>query len=159
MSLSKPGAKKPKITPKEALEILKRHEPEFAEYKAKKDQDLLRAAAEIDMLERRITEQVEYLLLPGGDSIAIRTCFTETEETELRGLLEKTAVGDKAARNEFLAKITHNPIITAEWLTQNPDKIAVQDLLDVMYGWLEARKAKREDLAQRLKDLATFRGQ
>jgi hypothetical protein len=155
----KPKIRSPKITTEQALEILKRHEPEFAQFKVKKDQDLLRAAAEIDMLERRITEQVEYLTLPGGDSIAVRTCFTETEETELVALMNKTGTGDRGARNEFLAKIIHNPIITAAWLSEHPDKLAIQDLLDVMYGWLEIRKQKREELAQRLMDLASFRGQ
>jgi hypothetical protein len=72
--------------------------------------------------------------------------------------MQKTAVGNRAARNEFVAKITHNPLITPDWLEANPDKLAVQDLLDVIYGWAETRKRKREELAQRLDDLKSFRG-
>lgn len=144
-------------TLEQALEILRNAEPQLGQLKAKKDQELLRAAAEIDMLQRRVHEQADYLPLPGGATIAIRSCYTQAEEDRARDLLVKTGSGDVRARNEFLELVTQNPLITADYIEANPDKVAVQDLLDVMLGWLEDRKRKREDLARRLKDLRTFR--
>jgi hypothetical protein len=113
---------------------------------------------ELVMLKCRVQNQYELLALPGGDSIAVRTCLTEAEEGKLSDLFIR-AFGkqDSSAPYELIELCTANPHITAEWLKANPSEFSTQDMLDVLYGYLERKQAMRQETANRVMAIASFR--
>jgi hypothetical protein len=149
--------KRPRRTPKQALEILDRHKEEFRKSDEVRKNEEARWNREIAMLERRIPETANYLQLPGGqDAIAVRISYSVTEEAELVRILQHCG-SDPDAVYELIEKVTANPLITKDWLKENPGKFAINDFLEVLMGWLETRKARRVEIAARLAEVASFR--
>jgi hypothetical protein len=149
----------------ELLDVLNKERHNFSkfdEYDAQKAKDVsLKAEAwaeEISMLKQRVKNNYELLELPGGDVIAIRTCLTEREEEQMGELFTRAfAKGDTSAPYELIELCTANPNITADWLKSHPDEFATQDLLDVLYGYIERKQELRQETADRLMRIASFR--
>jgi len=140
------------------LAVLEQEKPNFSKFE---EHERIKSQAwteEIGMLKRRVEKRFEMLELPGGDSIAVRTCLTESEEARLGELFLRTfGKRDTDAPYELIELCTANPMITAEWLKSNPDEFATQDLLDVLYGYLERKQQMRQEQADRVMAIASFR--
>jgi hypothetical protein len=140
------------------LRVLEEERPNFSVFE---EYDRIKTEAwdsELDMLKRRVESRFEMLELPGGDSIAVRTCLTESEEARLGDLFLRTFSGkDTDAPYELIELCTANPRITAQWIKENPDEFATQDLLDVLYGYLERKQQIRQEQADRVRAIASFR--
>lgn len=140
------------------LRVLEQERPNFSKFEEHERVKSEAWADELGMLRRRVERRFEMLELPGGDSIAVRTCLTENEEARLGDLFVRTFSGkDTDAPYELIELCTANPQITAQWLKENPDEFATQDLLDVLYGYLERKQQMRQEQADRVMAIATFR--
>jgi hypothetical protein len=140
------------------LRVLEQEKPNFSKFEEHEVQKAEAWSGELAMLRRRVKTRFETLPLPGGDSIAVRTCLTESEEAHLAELFVKIfGKGDQDAPYEVIELCTANPEITEEWLRANPDAFAVQDLLDVLYGYLERKQALRQEAADRVRRIVSFR--
>jgi len=130
---------------------------EAAQAKAKKVSEWGPELAELAMLRNRIRTQNTALDLGNGDTITIRTHFSEAEEQDLQRLLIAIGKGDHLAPYKVIEMVTANELITSDWLLDHPNDFATQDALDVIVGYLETRDKEREDLVARINRLASFR--
>jgi len=125
---------------------------------------------EIAMLEKRTKTEIEEIDLGNGDTIAVWACLS-AEEVELLNYLQKSQTEILKGKNpmdatpeesqaldqiqrEIIELVTVNPYITAEWLKDNPDKFATQDVLVASIGYY-ARMGERVERAARTR---SFRG-
>jgi hypothetical protein len=140
------------------MEALNHERPNFRLFQDHDAQKQEMWQDELAMLKRRVETRVESLELPGGDSIAVRTGLTENEERRLTELFVKVfGKGDQDAPYELIELCTANELITAEWLRANPDAFSVQDMLGVLYGYLERKQQLRQEAADRVRSIASFR--
>jgi len=126
--------------------------------------------AEIVTLERRTRTEIEEIDLGNGDTIAVWACLSAEEnkllsylqkaQAEIAGgknpndLPEEDAEGLDEVQREIIELVTVNPVITAEWLRENPDKFATQDVLVASIGYY-SRMGERVERAARAR---SFRG-
>jgi len=103
------------------------------------DPDNERWTDEIAMLERRVRETTVDIDLGNGDKIPIRARLSDSEDARLTKLRLKLSKGggDKDAALEIAALVTANPLITVEWLKENPNKFAIVDLLEIIFSYFE----------------------
>lgn len=141
----------------EAKKVLREARPLFEERAKRELAEKERWQKEIEMLERRVHNEFVPVDLGNGDTIALRTCLSEKEEIKLKSLLNRWEKGDEKAAYEIVALVTANELITADWLKKNPDKFAVSDLLNVLFGMLEQRAAHHRETLARVKALTNFR--
>lgn len=168
------------IDPKEALVILKQHQPNFDKMQAAEISQTLRWQNEVAMLERRVQDVYEMVDLGNGDQIAVRTALSEEEMQVLQELEKRTyqiharikalnseeveeedKEAELASKHAELSEITYqqialmtaNPLITAEWLAENKAKWPVADALVILSAFMEASIRRRVD---RVKDIQSF---
>ena len=149
------------ISPEKQAQLLSVLEQEKSNFHVFDDHEKIKCEAwsnELSMLRRRVETRFEMLEIPGGDAIAVRTCLTEKEEDELGELLTRAFVkGDKDAPYEIIEMCTANPCITAQWLKENPDEFSTQDFLAVLYGYIDRKQEIRQEMADRVMKIASFR--
>lgn len=149
------------ISPEKQAQLLAVLEQEKPNFHVFDDHEKVKCEAwsnELSMLRRRVETRFEMLELPGGDCIAVRTCLTEAEEDRLGELLNRAFVkGDKDAPYEIIELCTANPCITAQWLKDNPEEFSTQDFLTVLYSYIERKQEIRQEMADRVMKIASFR--
>lgn len=108
---------------------------------------------ELAMLERRVKEEIALVDLGNGDTIAIRAGLSEAEAKRIQALsTERDGLSPEADAQrlediayEIVAIVTANPMITAEWLRENQDKIAVSDMLTISLSWYSEQAQRAKD--------------
>lgn len=153
-------------TPEELAEvnrILKEAEPLFEERRVREEAEKKRWAGEIAMLERRVREETVEVDLGGGDTLAIRSCLSESETKRIAKLEKERKELDpddpkSQARMdeiayEILEIVTANPLITRDWLKKNRDKFAVVDMLAATFAYYDAQA----DRFRRINSARSFR--
>ena len=153
-------------------QILEKEKPAFRAMQEDEQAKQRQWGEEIAMLERRVSTEYEEVDLGGGDTIAVRTALSETESARLGELyqawfspldLEQVTPEDIAQRKEIgyeiVALITANPLITVDWLRENPDRFSTDDAVGIMLSWLEQRQNRENRRAARLVSVASFRPQ
>jgi hypothetical protein len=117
---------------------------------------------EIATLERRVREESEDVDLGNGDLIAVRTCLSNAESQKIAALEEERASlspeSDSVRLDEIAYEIleimTANPLLTAAWFRENPDKFAVSDMVRLTIGFYRARVAMK---SRGVRNAASFR--
>jgi hypothetical protein len=157
----KPGVK----SPQEIDDALKKAKPLFD----KRDKALAvqtdKWQREIDMLERRVEEAYEDLDLPGGDTIAIRTCLSNPESKRLGELKQEQIKSDpvkdadrlEELMYEILGTITANPLLTVDWFRQNEGKYAMVDAVTMSIGYYEKQVQQLRERNRKVKAAQSFR--
>jgi hypothetical protein len=121
---------------------------------------------EIEMLERRVETEYVDLELPGGDTIAIRTCLSNPESDLLGRLREEQKAfdmktGDPARLEEIMYEIlelvTANPLLTVQWFRENEGKYATMDALAIAIGYHEKRIEHLKEQDRRVMRAYSFR--
>jgi len=154
----------------EATRILKEAEPLFKERGVREQAEKERWANEIAMLERRVKEDYVDVDIGGGDMLAIRTCLSEPESAKLGELYKKwytpADTPDKAAITrkkkvayEIVELVTANPIITKEWLQDNPDKFATEDAVNAILSYMEQWHKRQNERAAQILETISFRAE
>ena len=141
----------------EAKRLLDEGAPLIEQLKREEKESQDRNQAEITMLERRVREEVIEIDLGHGDVIRCRACLSEREMKEIDRLQNEMVGGNQDAAYQIAEMITVNPLITADYLKENPERWAVMDLLDTMFGFLEDRANKNRERNERVIRAATFR--
>jgi hypothetical protein len=123
---------------------------------------------EIAMLERRMVSEYAEVELSGKDTIAVRTCLSETESSRLGELyttwfspLKNPDANAIAHRRkigyEIIALVTANPLITEAWLEANPDRFSTDDAVNILISWIEQRRTRENERVARLVSVTSFR--
>jgi len=152
----------------EAKRILKEATPLFEQRKITEQAERERWSHEIAMLERRVRDEYVEIDLGGGDTLAIRTALSEVESIKLGELYkqwftpmkkpDKNAVtAKKKVSYEIIALVTANPLITRDWLEQNPDRFSTDDAVHAIISYAEERQKRENDRARGLIETLTFR--
>ena len=161
----------PRKTPEEKAALLKQikeSDPEIKQLRAHQAAKNRKWADEIAMLERRVKDEAEFVDLGHGDTLAIRTCLSDIESGRLGELYQswftplkdpdKNAIAKrKKIAFEIIELVTANPMITQEWLEENRDKFATDDVVNAIFSWAELRQKRENKRAQRLVSAVLFR--
>ena len=152
-----------RMTDAEKADAIARMERDAPEWRRRQALVQAREVANRDtiaMLERRVHEEPapEYVALRGGDYIAIRTCLSDAEEREAAKLLiEWVSKRRPEAAYELVELVTVDGRITKKWLTENPDKFATGDFLEVLLGYFEKNEDSIRQRAERVARTISFR--
>lgn len=125
------------------------------------DKDNEQYQIEITRLQKRVATQTAQIPLGDTDTIEVWSCLSE-QETKLIGQMEKLkkeivagrpmdelSVAETEALNDItyqiLEMVTANPLITYQWLLENPDKYSTQDMAIAFVGFYSeiAERAQR----------------
>lgn len=123
-----------------------------------------RWANEINVLSNRVKNAIEEVELGDGDKIAIWARLSEAEtkvlsrlqkmqmEVARQGPVEELDEESTDALNDIqyqiLELVTVNPIITAQWLHDNPEQFATQDLVAVSLGYYLQASTRAQGAAE-----------
>lgn len=142
-----------------ALKHLEEHKEELAKFKSKIGDQEGDWEEEIALLERRVkTNYVKVLIgdKKKGETLAIRGSLSDFEINKIAELdnLRKTLNlrDDLELINQItyviLGTVTANPIITSEWLAENPTKYSTEDMLSGYLTYQEGMIARARRVAQ-----------
>jgi len=116
---------------------------------------------EIATLERRVETECVDVDLGNGDTIAVRACLSNAESRRIADLERERSTlsdGDRDRADEIafeiLGILTANPLLTAGWFRQNPDRYAVSDMVAITLGGYEARIVRQ---GRRVQEAHSFR--
>jgi hypothetical protein len=123
-----------------------------------------RWANEINVLSNRVKNAIEEVELGDGDKIAIWARLSEAEtkvlsrlqkmqmEVARQGPVEELDEESTEALNviqyQILELVTVNPLITAQWLQENPEQFATQDLVAVSLGYYLKASTRAQGAAE-----------
>lgn len=133
--------------------------------KAKQKLEAVRAeehkedSATLAMLSRRIKTVTEKVELGGGDEIEVWACLSQQEVDEIVRLdatitKGKDPVKAKKSYHTIIEKITVDPLLTAQWLEENPDAFSPQDLRIIYQAYLKLLDKRAEKIVKAQKFLA-----
>lgn len=118
---------------------------------------------EISALESRVKTNFIDIDIGNGDTIAIKGSLSEQDvrhiqaldkdRKQISGTIANT--GDYSEQDineltdisyEILEIVTANPLITKEWLLQNPDKFSSEDMMKVVIGYYENVESRLKNI-------------
>lgn len=153
-------------SPAEIEEALRKAKPLFDKRDRALSIESSKWQKEIEMLERRVNETSVDLELPGGDTIAIRTCLSNPESNQLAKLrAEQIAfdlkTGDPVRLEEIMYEIlelvTANPLLTAQWFKEHEGKYATVDAVTIGIGYYEKQSQLLKERHQKVMRAQSFR--